>query len=114
MMFKNIVIPAALLTVSNIFMTTAWYGHLRFKSLPMWLAIVASWGIAFFEYCVQVPANRIGYLHCSAYQLKIMQECITLVVFTVFAWLALNETISWRYAISFGLIIAAVIVAFGK
>ena len=111
-MFKNVFIPAILLTVSNIFMTIAWYGHLKFKSLPLWLAIVASWGIAFFEYCVQVPANRIGYTHYSAYQLKIMQECITLIVFAVFAWLALNEPISWRYAISFGLIIAAVIVAF--
>lgn len=111
-MFKYIFIPAVLLTLSNIFMTIAWYGHLRFRALPIWLAIIASWGIAFFEYCVQVPANRIGYTHYSAYKLKIMQECITLIVFAVFAWWALNEPLSWRYAISFGLIIAAVVVAF--
>ena len=95
-------------------MSAAWYGHLRFKSAPLWLAILASWGIAFIEYCILVPANRLGYQYCSTYQLKIMQECITLVVFVVFAWLALNETMSWRYAISFGLIFTAVLVAFWR
>ena len=111
-LMKNMLVAAGLLTISNIFMTTAWYGHLRFKSAPLLLAILASWGIAFFEYCVQVPANRIGYKQCSAYQLKIIQECITLLIFVGFAWLVLGEKISWRYFLSFGLITAAVIVAF--
>lgn len=76
---------AGLLILSNSFMTVAWYGHLKFKSAPLWLAIAASWGIALFEYCLQVPANRIGYRAASAYQLKVMQEAITLVVFIAFA-----------------------------
>ena len=74
-----------LLFISNTFMTFAWYGHLRYRSLPMWTAILVSWSIAFGEYCFQVPANRIGYGHFTGYQLKIIQECITLVVFAVFA-----------------------------
>src|SRR5215472_15445507 len=80
---------AALLLASNTFMTCAWYGHLRFRTVPMLMAIVVSWGIAFFEYCFQVPANRIGYHVLSAYQLKVLQEVITLTVFMVFAalWL---------------------------
>ena len=101
-----------LLLASNVFMTTAWYGHLKFKSAPLWIAIVASWGIAFFEYCLQVPANRIGNRALSAFQLKVMQEAITLVVFVVFAWLALGEKMQPKHALSFGLIFAAVIVAF--
>jgi uncharacterized protein (DUF486 family) len=104
----------ALLTLSNAFMTAAWYGHLRFKSAPLWLAILGSWGLAFFEYCLQVPANRAGYGALSAYQLKILQECITLVVFIVFAALFLGEGLQWRYAASLGLIVAAVGVAFYK
>ena len=109
---NKILLTALLLTVSNVFMIIAWYGHLRFKELPMLLAIVISWGIAFFEYCIQVPANRIGYKQCSAYQLKIMQECITLVVFIVFIWLMLDEKMTWRYLLSFSLIVSAAIVAF--
>lgn len=112
-MLKSALIAGGLLTVSNVFMITAWYGHLRFKSAPLWIAIVVSWGIAFFEYCIQVPANRIGYKDCSAYQLKIIQECITLVVFIVFAWFVLDEKMSWRYLLSFSLIVSAVMVAFG-
>jgi len=104
----------ALLFLSNCFMTTAWYGHLRFKSAPLWLAILASWGIAFFEYTLQVPANRIGYGTLSAYQLKILQEGITLVVFMGFAALFLGEAVTIRHAISFGLILLAVAVAFYK
>jgi uncharacterized protein (DUF486 family) len=103
-----------LLTLSNCFMTTAWYGHLRFKSAPMWLAIVASWGLAFFEYSLQVPANRLGYGTMSAYQLKILQECITLCVFVGFAALFLGEGFTIRHAFSFILIFAAVAVAFYK
>src|SRR4029453_11783622 len=80
---------AALLTLSNLFMTVAWYGHLRFRRAPLLLAVLASWGIALFEYVLQVPANRIGYRALSAYQLKVLQEAITLVVFMIFAagWL---------------------------
>jgi uncharacterized protein (DUF486 family) len=103
---------AGLLILSNSFMTVAWYGHLKFKSAPLWLAIAASWGIALFEYCLQVPANRIGYRAASAYQLKVMQEAITLVVFIAFAALWLGEGLKPKFAVSFGLIFAAVAVAF--
>jgi uncharacterized protein (DUF486 family) len=105
---------AGLLFASNAFMTVAWYGHLRFKSSPprLWVAILVSWGIALFEYMLQVPANRIGYRVMSAYQLKVMQEAITLVVFMVFAALWLGEGFQVRYLISFALVLAAVIVAF--
>jgi uncharacterized protein (DUF486 family) len=103
---------AGLLLLSNTFMTVAWYGHLRFKSAPLYLAIAASWGIALFEYMLQVPANRIGYRSLSAYQLKIMQEAITLVVFMAFAALWLGEGIRPKFLVSFGLIVAAVVVAF--
>jgi uncharacterized protein (DUF486 family) len=103
---------AGLLLASNTFMTLAWYGHLRFKKAPLLLAVLASWGIALLEYLLQVPANRIGYRVLSAYQLKIMQEAITLVVFMVFAALWLGEGVQPRYLVSFGLIFAAVLVAF--
>ena len=104
---------ALLLLASNAFMTVAWYGHLRFKKAPLLVAILASWGIAFFEYCLQVPANRIGYrASLSAYQLKILQEAITLLVFMVFAAFWLGEGIQPKYLASFGLIVAAVVVAF--
>ena len=103
----------ALLFASNIFMTVAWYGHLRFRSAPLWIAILASWGIAFFEYCLQVPANRVGYLGgLSAFQLKIIQECITLLVFVVFAFLWLNEAPRWNHIVAFCLIVGAVAFAF--
>ncbi|MDD5347554.1 MAG: DMT family protein [Candidatus Omnitrophica bacterium] len=103
-----------LLTISNIFMTFAWYGHLKFTKSPLVLAILASWGIAFVEYCFQVPANRIGYQQFSAAQLKTIQEVITLVVFTVFSILYLGEKMRWNYAVGFLLIIAAVFVIFKK
>jgi uncharacterized protein (DUF486 family) len=101
-----------LLLASNAFMTVAWYGHLRFKKAPLIVAILASWAIAFFEYCLQVPANRIGYRVLSAYQLKILQESISLLVFMVFAALWLGEGFQPKYLASFGLIVAAVVVAF--
>ncbi|OYU99567.1 MAG: hypothetical protein CFE26_25455 [Verrucomicrobiales bacterium VVV1] len=102
-----------LLTASNIFMTFAWYGHLKFKFLEgksLFFVILVSWGIAFFEYCLMVPANRGGYLsgEFSGYQLKIIQEAITLAVFVVFAWVVLKEKLAWNYAVSFALIILAV------
>lgn len=103
---------ALLLVSSNVFMTCAWYGHLRFKKAPLIVAIVVSWGIALFEYCLQVPANRIGYRALSAYQLKVMQEAITLTVFMAFAALWLGEGFQLKYLASFGLILAAVVVAF--
>jgi uncharacterized protein (DUF486 family) len=103
---------ALLLLASNTFMTVAWYGHLRFKKAPLAVAIFASWGIALFEYMLQVPANRIGYGSLSAYQLKILQEAITLVVFVIFAAVWLGEGFQPRYLVSFGLVFAAVVVAF--
>ena len=101
-----------LLIVSNTFMTFAWYGHLKYRSLPMLTAILISWLIAFGEYCFQVPANRIGYGVFTAYQLKIIQEAITLTVFVVFAYLYLGETLRWNYAASFACLFAAVLFAF--
>lgn len=103
-----------LLTISNIFMTFAWYGHLRHRNAPLWEAILVSWGIAFFEYCFQVPANRIGYWTMTAAQLKIIQEVITLVVFSVFSVLYLKEQFRWNYAAAFVLIVAAVALVFKK
>jgi hypothetical protein len=105
-------LPIVLLTCSNVFMTCAWYGHLKFKSKPLLLVILASWGIAFFEYCFQVPANRWGNSAYSAFQLKIIQEVITLVVFTGFALLYLHEKIRWNYLAAFLCILAAVAFAF--
>ncbi|NWG92901.1 MAG: DMT family protein [Parvularculaceae bacterium] len=96
--------PILLLIASNVFMTLAWYGHLKFKSTPLLIVIVASWGIAFIEYCLAVPANRIGHAVYSAAQLKTMQEVITLVVFAIFSVVYLKEEISWNIAIGFALI----------
>lgn len=101
-----------LLIVSNIFMTIAWYGHLKHRSSPLFEVIIASWLIAFAEYCFQVPANRIGYGEFTAFQLKIIQEIITLGVFTVFAWLYLGERLRWNYVGSFLCILGAVAFAF--
>lgn len=110
----NILCTLFLLICSNCFMTAAWYGHLKFKSAPLWIAILASWGLAFFEYCLQVPANRISYGDLSAYQLKIIQEAITLIIFVLFAALYFGEGFNLRYGVSFALIFAAVAVAFYK
>jgi uncharacterized protein len=101
-----------LLTISNTFMTIAWYGHLKYKKVSLIVTIVASWGIAFFEYIFQVPANRIGSNYFSLTQLKIMQECITLVVFTVFALLIFREPLRWNNLVSYALLIGAVAFAF--
>src|SRR5438876_4430486 len=105
-------ITVVLLSISNIFMTTAWYGHLKYPRESMIYAIVVSWLIAFGEYCFQVPANRIGYGHFTAYQLKIIQEVITLIVFIGFAFLYLGETPRWNYVASFVCMLAAVAFAF--
>lgn len=104
----------ALLTLSNIFMTFAWYGHLKFKDSALWLAILVSWLIAGAEYCFQVPANRYGHGQFSAAELKTMQEVITLVVFSVFSVLYLKEELKWNYLVGFALIVAAVFVIFKK
>ena len=101
-----------LLLISNTFMTFAWYGHLKHRSAPMLNVIILSWLIAFGEYCFQVPANRIGYGRFNGYQLKIIQECITIVVFVIFADFYLGETIRWNYAMSFICIFLAVLFAF--
>jgi uncharacterized protein (DUF486 family) len=90
-----------LLLCSNIFMTIAWYGHLKYRRAPLITVIVVSWLIAFLEYCFQVPANRIGYGQFTGFQLKVIQEVITLCVFTVFAWVYLGEEITWRYGGAF-------------
>lgn len=101
-------LPIVLLTFSNMFMTFAWYGHLRYKSKPLLFVIVTSWGIAFFEYLLQVPANRWGSNVYTPAQLKIMQEVITLVVFSIFAIVVLGEKIRWNYIAAFICILAAV------
>ncbi len=106
--------PLILLTISNIFMTFAWYGHLKFKSTALWIVILASWGIAFFEYIFQVPTNRIGHEFFSAAQLKIMQEAITIIVFCVFSILYLKEDLKWNYLVGFTLILLAVFFVFKK
>jgi uncharacterized protein (DUF486 family) len=104
----------ALLTVSNIFMTFAWYGHLKFRNTVLWKVILISWLIAFAEYCFQVPANRIGSYEFSTAQLKTIQEVITLVVFSVFSILYLKEDFKWNYAVGFAMMIGAVFVIFKK
>jgi uncharacterized protein len=104
----------ALLTISNIFMTFAWYGHLKYREVPLYKVIVVSWLIAFFEYCFQVPANRIGSYEFTAAQLKTIQEVITLTVFAAFSVLYLGQPLRWNYLAGFVLIVVAVAVIFKK
>ncbi len=102
-----------LLACSNIFMTFAWYGHLKYgHAWPMWKAVVISWLIAFIEYCFAVPANRLGFGEFSGFQLKIIQEAITLIVFVIFAVTFLKEKIAWNYLVAFFLIALAAFFAF--
>ena len=101
-----------LLIVSNIFMTIAWYGHLRYKNEPLVWVILISWSVALFEYMFQVPANRIGIQTFSLMQLKVMQECITLIVFTVMAYLLFGQTLKWNNLVSYAFIIGAVYFSF--
>jgi uncharacterized protein (DUF486 family) len=104
-----------LLLASNIFMTFAWYGHLKDTGMPLWKAIAISWGIAFFEYCLMVPANRLGYAKgLNGFQLKMTQEVITLIVFSVFAIFYLKEPFHWKYLVSFAFLIGAVYFMFKK
>ena len=113
----QIPVPVAtigLLILSNIFMTFAWYGHLKFKTAPLLAVIFISWGIAFFEYLLQVPANRIGHGHFSAAELKTIQEVITLTVFGVFSVVYLREPLAWNHLVGFGLIAAGAFFVFHR
>ena len=103
-----------LLILSNVFMTFAWYGHLKYKAAPLALVIVISWGIALFEYCFQVPANRIGYGYFTGTQLKTIQEVITLSVFVLFSVFYLGEPLRWNHLLGFALIALAVYIIFKK
>lgn len=107
----NYLIPPLLLSISNLFMTIAWYGHLKHKHVALWIAILASWGIALFEYCFQVPANRLGHGVYSASQLKVMQEAITLLIFVGFAVIYLHEPPRRHELLGMGLVLAGVMVA---
>jgi len=111
---KTILTTVGLLTMSNIFMTFAWYGHLKFKSTNIIIVILISWAIAFFEYCLQVPANRIGHAVLTAAQLKTIQEVITLTVFAAFSVLYLGEPLKWNHALGFILLVAASTLIFKK
>lgn len=108
------VTPIALLVISNVFMTFAWYGHLRYKTAPLAIAIVASWGIAFIEYCFAVPANRWGSDVYSAAQLKTIQEVVTLLVFAGFSAVYLKEPLQWNHALGFAFIAAGAYFIFHK
>ena len=103
-----------LLICSNIFMTFAWYGHLKFENQPLWKVILASWGIAFFEYCFQVPANRMGYGRFSPVQLKVIQEIVTLMVFAVFSTLYFGNVLRWNHAAAALCLVAAAFFVFHK
>ena len=103
-----------LLTISNVFMTFAWYGHLKYRNVPLWKVVIASWGIAFFEYCFQVPANRMGSYEFNAAQLKTIQEIITLSVFSIFSISYLGEPLKWNYAVGFAFITLAAFFIFHK
>ncbi len=107
-------ITIVLLLFSNIFMTAAWYGHLKYQNVPLWKVTLVSWGIAFFEYCFQVPANRIGSLTFNAAQLKTIQEIITLLVFSGFSVWYLKEDIKWNYGVGFFFIVVAAFFIFKK
>jgi len=115
----NLSIPVPMVTIglliaSNIFMTFAWYGHLKFPSVSLWKVILVSWAIACFEYCLQVPANRYGYGYFNAAELKTIQEVLSLSVFMVFAIFYLGEPLKWNYILGFVMIIGAVFVIFHK
>ena len=108
------VLTIGLLILSNVFMTFAWYGHLKFKSLPLALAILISWVIALFEYILQVPANRYGYGYFNAAQLKTIQEVITLTIFIIFSATYLGEPLRWNHALGFAFIVAGAYFVFHK
>ena len=109
---NTIIYTVLLLIVSNVFMTLAWYGHLKHKSTALWLAILTSWGLALFEYIFQVPANRMGSDVLTVTQLKILQECITLTIFTIMAYFMFGETLKWNNIVSYLFLVGAVVFAF--
>ncbi len=109
---QAIVVPVLLLVCSNVFMTFAWYGHLKFKTTPLWIAVMASWGLAFVEYWFAVPANRIGSAVYSTAELKTIQEAITLLVFAGFSTWYLKEPLGWNHAVGFSLIVAGAFFVF--
>ncbi|HSZ12127.1 MAG TPA: DMT family protein [Rhizomicrobium sp.] len=113
-MISPAIAPIFLLFFSNIFMTFAWYGQFRYPSAPLWITVLASWGIAFFEYWLAVPANKIGHTVYSAAQLKTMQEIITLMVFGVFSVAYLGEQIRWNHLVAFGFLVCAAFFTFHK
>ena len=106
--------PILMLSISNVFMTFAWYGQFKFPGASLWIVISVSWGIAFFEYCFAVPGNRIGHQVYSAAQLKTMQEVITLAVFAIFSVTYLGEALKWNHIVAFGFIVCAAFFAFNK
>ena len=108
------ILPIALLVCSNVFMTFAWYGQLKFPAAPLWLLIPVSWGIAFFEYCLAVPANHFGHRVYSAAELKTMQEIITLLVFAIFSVTYLGESLKWNHAVAFLFLCGAAFFSFHK
>jgi len=111
-MMSPFVLPVLLLIGSNVFMTTAWYWHLRFKDVALWQVILISWGLALIEYCLAVPANRYGSAVYSAAQLKTIQEVVTLSVFAVFSIFYLHQAVSWNQVIGFGLIAGGAFLVF--
>lgn len=108
------VFPVLMLSISNVFMTFAWYGQLRFPTTPLWILVLAGWGIAFFEYCFAVPANHYGHQVYSAAQLKTIQEVVTLIVFAVFSILYLGEALRWNHLAAFACLVAAAYFSFAK
>lgn len=113
-LFATPLAPILMLLASNVFMTFAWYGHLKFKSASLWLVVLASWGIAFLEYCIAVPANRWGHAFYSAAELKTIQEVVTLLVFAVFSYAYLGEPLGWNHAVGFALIALGAFFIFQK
>jgi hypothetical protein len=113
-MTSAFIAPILLLCVSNVFMTFAWYGQLRFPTAPLWAVVLISWGLAFFEYCLATPANRIGHQVYSAAQLKTMQEIITLLVFAVFSVTYLGEALRWNHIVAFLFLCGAAFFSFHK
>ncbi|MFD2181364.1 DMT family protein [Rhodoplanes azumiensis] len=108
------VLPVVLLIASNLFMTTAWYWHLRFKEVALWQVVLISWGLAFVEYCLAVPANRWGATVYAPAQLKTIQEVITLVIFAGFSWLYLNQPLAWNHALGFAFVAVGAFFIFHK
>jgi uncharacterized protein (DUF486 family) len=111
---REALLPILMLLASNVFMTFAWYGHLKFKAAPLYLVVMASWGIAFFEYWLAVPATRIGHGYYSAAELKTIQEIVTLLVFAAFSVMYLGEPIRWNHAAGFLCLVAAAFFIFGR